>query len=91
MNTAAVIAWAVAVESVADTVKRTKASNIETIEPLEGSRAQAGGGLLRWKALRIGGSRVQGLPLFIEWQKDTPHPSQSSPSGCTRGIAFDMS
>jgi hypothetical protein len=77
------IAWAVAVESVADIAKRAKAANIETIGPLEGSRAQSGGSLLRWKTLRIGGSRVEGLPFFIEWQKDTPHPSQSSPSGCT--------
>ena len=33
------IAWAVAVESVADIAKRAKAANIETIGPLEGSRA----------------------------------------------------
>ena len=76
------IAWAVAVESVADTAERAKAANIETIGPLEGSRAQADGSMLRWKTLRIGGPPVEGVPFFIEWQKDTAHPSESSPSGC---------
>ena len=76
------IAWAVAVESVADTAERAKAANIETIGPLEGSRAQADGSMLRWKTLRIGGPPVEGVPFLIEWQKDIAHPSESSPSGC---------
>jgi Glyoxalase-like domain len=76
------IAWALAVGSVVETAKRAKAASFETIGPLEGSRAQADGSLLTWKTLRIGGSPVEGLPFFIEWQNGTAHPSQNSPSGC---------
>jgi hypothetical protein len=76
------IAWAVAVESVADVARRAKVANIETIGPLEGARALADGSLLTWKTLRIADTSVEGLPFFIEWQENTTHPSQNSPSGC---------
>jgi Glyoxalase-like domain len=77
------IAWAVAVESVADIARRVGAANIESIGPLEGSRVQADGRLLAWKTLRLAGPSVEGLPFFIEWQKGTPHPSQTAPAGCS--------
>jgi hypothetical protein len=83
------IAWAVAVENVADIAKRVAAANLESIGPLAGSRMQADGNLLRWKTLRIVGPSVEGLPFFIEWQKGTPHPSQTSPSGC-RLTSFEI-
>jgi hypothetical protein len=83
------IAWAVPVESVADTAQRARAAGIETIGPLEGTRAQADGSLLTWKTLRLASPPVEGLPFFIEWQKGTVHPSQSSPSGC-RLTSFEI-
>ena len=76
------IAWAVAVESVSDIARRARAANIETIGPLEGSRARAGASLLTWKTLRLAGPSVEGLPFFIEWQEGTAHPSQDAPPGC---------
>src|SRR5262245_21276587 len=60
------IAWAVAVENVADIVERVGAANIESIGPLEGSRVQADGSLLAWKTLRLTGPSAEGLPFFIE-------------------------
>jgi hypothetical protein len=83
------IAWAVAVESVADVAERLRAANIEPVGPLEGSRVQADGRLLAWKTLRLIGPTVEGLPFFIEWQKGTPHPSRTSPSGC-RLTSFEI-
>jgi hypothetical protein len=83
------IAWAVAVDSVADVAKQARAADIETIGPLEGSRAQADGSLLMWKTLRIARPRVEGLPFFIEWQKDAVHPSENSPLGC-RLTSFEV-
>jgi hypothetical protein len=83
------IAWAVAVDNVADIAKRVAAANIETIGPLEGARVQADGSLLAWKTLRMAGPSVEGLPFFIEWQKGAPHPSQTSPSGC-RLTSFEI-
>jgi hypothetical protein len=74
------IAWAVAVESIAKAAKRARAANIETVGPLDGSRAQSDGSLLTWKTLRID-SPIEGVPFFIEW-KDAAHPSQNAPSGC---------
>jgi hypothetical protein len=75
------IAWAVAVESVADVAKRARAANIVSIGPLDGSRAQSDGSLLTWKTLRID-SPIEGVPFFIEWRASAAHPSQNSPSGC---------
>jgi hypothetical protein len=83
------IAWATAVKSVAETAKRALAADIKTTGPLEGSRAQTDGSLLRWKTLRIVDAPVEGLPFFIEWPEDTLHPSQSSPTGC-KLLAFEM-
>jgi Glyoxalase-like domain len=82
------IAWAVAVESVADVAKRAQAAGIETIGPLDGSRAQSDGSLLTWKTLRID-SPVEGVPFFIEWHAGAAHPSQASPSGC-RLTSFEI-
>jgi hypothetical protein len=76
------VAWAIAVESVADVAKRAQAADIETVGPLDGSRALSDGSLLTWKTLRID-SPIEGVPFFIEWRKDAVHPSQASPSGCT--------
>jgi hypothetical protein len=77
----AFIAWAIAVESVADVADRARAASIKAIGPLDGSRAQSDGSLLTWKTLRID-SPIEGVPFFIEWRKDAAHPSQASPSGC---------
>jgi len=83
------IAWAVAAENVVEIAKRLGAANVEHIGPLEGSRVQADGSLLAWQTLRPTGPSVEGLPFFIEWQKGTPHPSQTSPSGC-RLTSFEI-
>lgn len=76
------IAWAVAVDSVAAMAERARAAKIETIGPLEGSRVQADGRLLGWKTLRCAPQSLPGLPFFIEWQAGTPHPSEQAPTGC---------
>jgi hypothetical protein len=82
------IAWAVAVESVADVAKRARAANIVSIGPLDGSRAQSDGSLLTWKTLRID-SPIEGVPFFIEWRTEAAHPSQNSPAGC-RLTSFEI-
>ena len=83
------IAWAIAVESVADVAKRAMAANIATIGPLDGSRAQSDGSLLIWKTLRIDSPSLEGVPFFIEWHVGAAHPSQNSPSGC-RLTSFEI-
>ena len=77
------IAWAVAVDSLADAARRASAGQIKSIGPLEGARAQADGTMLTWKTLRLVGAALDGLPFFIEWGDRSAHPSQTSPAGCT--------
>jgi Glyoxalase-like domain len=77
------IAWAVAVASLADTARRASAAQIKSVGPLEGARAQADGTMLSWKTLRLAGAAPDGLPFFIEWGDRAAHPSQTSPAGCT--------
>jgi Glyoxalase-like domain len=76
------IAWAVAVHSLAEVAKRAKAAHIETEGPLQGARAQADGSLLAWKTLRVIAPSLVGLPFFIEWGS-AAHPSATSPRGCS--------
>jgi len=76
------IAWAVAVDNLAEVAKRAKAAHIETVGPLQGSRAQADGSLLAWRTLRLSSASLVGLPFFIEWGS-AAHPSETSPSGCS--------
>lgn len=76
------IAWAVATDSLADTAGRASAAKIASLGPLDGARAQADGGLLTWKTLRLSSTAVEGLPFFIEWGNGVAHPSETSPLGC---------
>ena len=77
------IAWAVAVDSVTEIARRAKAAGIETVGPLQGSRAQSDGRLLTWKTLRIAAASLWGLPFFIEWESGAAHPAGTSPRGCS--------
>jgi hypothetical protein len=75
------IAWAVAVASVADAAGRARAAAIATIGPLDGARAQADGSRLTWKTLRLA-SPLEGFPFFIERGAGAAHPAETSPTGC---------
>jgi hypothetical protein len=61
------IAWAVAVASVADAAARARAAAIASIGPLDGARLT---------------SPLEGLPFFIEWGAGAAHPAETSPTGC---------
>jgi len=47
-----------------------------------GSRQRPSGQMLRWKALPLQDDEGGLLPFFIEWSKDSPHPSTDAPAGC---------
>ena len=56
------------------------------IGPTDGSRRTASGALLHWKTLGLDGKFRSGpvdpIPFFIEWAKDSIHPSKTAPTGC---------
>jgi len=49
----------------------------------EGSRKKPDGTLLKWKALSLESKQDGLLPFFIQWDKQSKHPAQESPKGCT--------
>lgn len=60
-----------------------KAAGFATVGPTPGSRQKPDGTMLEW---RTGGALGAGLslaPFLIEWSAKTPHPSTTSPTGCT--------
>src|SRR5262245_53913139 len=68
------IAWAVAVASLADTARRAEAANIASVGPLAGARVQAGGAMLTWKTLRVSSSTIAVLPFLTGWGVGASQP-----------------
>lgn len=48
-----------------------------------GSRRRPDGAVLKWRTLGLSGPGLEAAPFIIEWDKDSPHPSTTSPGGCT--------
>lgn len=47
-----------------------------------GSRERPDGVTLHWQTFGVTGPGLDAAPFFIEWGRDTPHPSTTSPTGC---------
>jgi hypothetical protein len=77
------IDWAVSTRDAAATVRKLKAAGYGVSELQEGSRMTPEGKLLRWKTFGVTQPELQLAPFFIEWDAATPHPSTTSPEGCT--------
>jgi hypothetical protein len=76
------IGWAAHTGDLAAIARSAAATSIATDEPRDGSRARLDGKVLRWKSFGLKDDRDGLLPFFIEWSRDTVHPSQDAPSGC---------
>jgi Glyoxalase-like domain len=76
------IGWAAHTGDLAAIARNAAAAGIATDEPRDGSRARPDGKVLRWKSFGLKDDRNGLLPFFIEWSRDTVHPSQDAPSGC---------
>jgi hypothetical protein len=77
------IGWAAHRDDVDQFAERLHRAGIEFEGPQPGSRRRPDGQVLHWKALRLKDDWGGLLPFFIEWSKDSVHPSMDAPKGCT--------
>jgi hypothetical protein len=83
------IGWAAHVDDMDAVVRRLTGANVAFEPAKPGSRKRPSGQMLRWKALSLRDDYGGLLPFFIEWDKDSPHPSADAPGGC-RLDRFDI-
>jgi catechol 2,3-dioxygenase-like lactoylglutathione lyase family enzyme len=76
------LTWAVHTDDIAAVAKKLTDVGIAIDGPADGSRARPDGKILHWKALRLKDDRGGLLPFFIQWSRDSVHPSVDAPSGC---------
>jgi hypothetical protein len=76
------IAWAVSGSDPEVIRAQLSKSGFEVTDSEPGSRLTHSGTTLRWRTFRLK-DNFPGAPFFIVWDADSPHPSATSPSGCT--------
>ncbi|HXG91101.1 MAG TPA: VOC family protein [Blastocatellia bacterium] len=80
------ITWAAATTDINTVAKTAREAGYQVFGPRDGSRTRPDGRMLRWKTLgvpnRFGAEPIAPIPFFIEWAKDSLHPSQDSAKGC---------
>lgn len=88
LTTPRLVLWASATTEIEALAKQATAAKLLMMGPMDGSRARPDGKLLKWRSLSVAREADKNLiyfnvvPFFIQWDKDSPHPSQDSPSGC---------
>jgi len=75
------VGWALSTRAMAVTVEQLRKAGFEVEGPMPGSRRAPDGALLAWQSASI--DQLGLTPFFIEWSKGTPHPSTTSPAGCS--------
>lgn len=73
--------WGVSVQQAGPAAASLRSAGFTTAEPIPGTRRTPAGDLLQWRTLVLE-SPPKGAPFFIEWSRDSVHPSASSPAGC---------
>lgn len=76
------IGWAAHEDNLDISAIMLRHEGIEFDGPQPGSRQRPDGKVLHWKALRLKDDHGGLLPFFIEWSKDSVHPSEDAPKGC---------
>jgi hypothetical protein len=74
--------WAVAVDDPATASSRLRAAGFAPTIPKPGSRRTPAGAVLHWETFGLEPA-PPGAPFFIHWLPETPHPSGTSPAGCS--------
>jgi hypothetical protein len=78
-----IMGWAAGTRDILAVRKGILAAKIEMMGPEAGSRKKPDGTTLKWKTIAVGGHDNTVVPFVIEWDKDSVHPSEDSPKGCT--------
>lgn len=73
--------WAVHRDDIESLAKKFQQSGLRILGPWPGSRKQPDGRIVSWKSFSLADDRHGLLPFFIEWGKDSVHPSASAPTG----------
>lgn len=76
------VGWAVAGAEMDPLREELQRAGFTLGEPQAGSRNAPSGATLRWQTFGLA-EEVPGAPFFIVWAPGTPHPSTTSPQGCT--------
>jgi hypothetical protein len=75
--------WAVHTEDIEAAAKRAVAAGFAIEGVAGGSRTRPDGKILRWKTCRLKDDRGGMLPFFIQWDRESVHPSEDAPGGCS--------
>jgi hypothetical protein len=76
------IGWAAHPGSVAAFAEKLRAAGIGFDGPTPGSRKRPDGQLLHWQIVSLADTASGLLPFFIEWSRESAHPSMDAPKGC---------
>ena len=80
------IAWASANGDLDALAGQLRARNQQLIGPSDGSRVRPDGRKLAWRSLALQTTferdGIDPIPFFIEWARESAHPSLDSPAGC---------
>lgn len=76
------IGWAVSADDGEALRSSLAAAGFPLSGPNAGSRTTPSGATLRWQTFGLT-REFEEAPFFILWSPETPHPSTTSPSGCT--------
>ncbi len=76
------LGWAAHTDDIAALATKIRNAGFSIQGPADGSRARPDGKTLRWKSFRLEADQGGVLPFFIEWSRDSVHPSVDAPAGC---------
>ncbi|MBS1789310.1 MAG: VOC family protein [Acidobacteria bacterium] len=82
------VLWASATNEIDVLAQNAKTAKLAVAGPLDGSRMRPDGKLLKWRSFSVAREADKEIvyfnvvPFFIQWDKDSLHPSQDSPTGC---------
>jgi hypothetical protein len=76
------IGWAVHTSDLSASAQAAVSAGLPIDGPQDGARSRPGARTLNWKLFHLRDERGGLLPFFIEWGRDSLHPSHNAPPGC---------